>query len=49
MITKKIIAEGLKLGSKEQTLKNQLKEVREAIELFFQGIPNEDLFELMLT
>ena len=49
MITKELIAEGLRLGSKEQALKNQLEEVGEEIDLFFNGIPKEDLFELMLT
>ena len=49
MITREIITEGLRLGSKEQSLKNQLKEVSEEIDLFFNGIPKEDLFELLLT
>tara|TARA_R110000868_G_scaffold276347_1_gene535995 strand:+ start:193 stop:474 length:282 start_codon:yes stop_codon:yes gene_type:complete len=49
MITKELIDEGLRLGSKEQALKNQLKEVSEEIDLFFNDIPKEDLFELMLT
>ena len=49
MITKELIAEGSRLGSKEQSLKNQLKEVREEIDPLFNNLSKRDMFELMRT
>ena len=49
MIEMKLVNRGLELAKEEQSLKNQLKKVREEIDIFFKDLPEEDMFELLLT